>query len=392
MSSREEIRKWIWQHKNYPKFSYDRGKLSTLISEIEYLRGVLDGYSKLFNKNDIRKIEIDRLTDEAIHTSLIEGEVFKRESVRSSLRKRLDKEFDARSDKYATASTDSLVEILLDCSLNKNPLTLERLHGWHNCLFEHSYSKLHKINVATFRKNDDMEVISGAIGHERVHYLAPPSDKIDEDIKSLLLYCNTEYENIYIKSAIAHLWFVIIHPYEDGNGRVARAITDYMLTRGITFTQFKLYSISTAINSDRKGYYDILDKTTNLFKNREFNIAPWIEWHLITLRNAMQSGLKSIEYLVQKTKFWDKYREYALNERQIKVINKILDIGSENFKGGISTKKYISLTKVSKATAVRDISQLVEFGCIEQMEGSSGRNTRYKLQMVTQKDESEIYF
>lgn len=385
MSSKEEIRKWIWQHKNYPKFSYDKGKFSTLISEIEYLRGVLDGYSKLFNKDDIRKIEIDRLTDEAIHTSLIEGEVFKRESVRSSLRKRLDKEFDARSDKYATASTDSLIEILLDCSLNKNPLTLERLHGWHNCLFEHSYSKLHKINVATFRKNDDMEVISGAIGHERVHYLAPPSDKIDEDIKSLLLYCSTEYENIYIKSAIAHLWFVIIHPYEDGNGRIARAITDYILTRGTTFTQFKLYSISTAINSDRKGYYDILDKTTNLFKNREFNITSWIEWHLITLRNAMQSGLKSIEHLVQKTKFWDKYREYALNERQIKVINKILDMGSENFEGGISTKKYISLTKVSKATAVRDISQLVEFGCIEQMEGSSGRNTRYKLQMVTSK-------
>jgi len=379
MSSQKEFKKWIWQHKNYPNFYYDKEKLSTLINQIEYLRGVLDGYSKLFNENDIQKIEIERLTDEAIHTSLIEGEVFKRESVRSSLRKRLDKEFDAKSDKYATAITDSLVEILIDCSLNKEPLTLDRLHGWHNCLFEHQYSKLHKISVATFRKNDDMEVVSGAIGYEKVHYLAPPVKKIDEDIKKLFVYCNDSDENIYIKSAITHLWFVIIHPYEDGNGRVARAITDYILTQGTTFTQFKLYSISTVINSDRKGYYDILDNTTNLFKNRDLNITPWIQWHLNTLKNAMQNGLKSIECLIQKTKFWDKYREFALNERQIKVINKILNMGSENFEGGISTKKYIALTKVSKATAVRDISQLVEFGCIKQIEGSSGRNIRYEL-------------
>ena len=379
MSTQKEIRKWIWQHQKYPNFLYDKEKFSILISEIEYLRGVLDGYSKLFNEDDIRKIEIDRLTDEAIHTSLIEGEVFKRESVRSSFQKRLDKEFDARSDRYATATTDSLVEILIDCSLNKGPLTVERLHGWHNCLFEHQYSKLHRVNVAIFRENDDMEVISGAIGYEKIHYLAPPSDVIDEEMKRLLKYCNEKNENIYVKSAIVHLWFVIIHPYEDGNGRVARAITDYMLIQGTTFTQFKLYSISTAINNDRKGYYEILDKTTNLFKNREFDITHWIEWHLSILKDAMQNGLKSIEYLVQKTKFWDKYREHVLNDRQIKVLNKILDIGYENFEGGISTKKYISLTKVSKATAVRDISQLVELGCIKQIEGSSGRNIRYKL-------------
>jgi len=379
MGGDEEDIKWIWQHKNYPTFAYDKGQLSTLISDIEYLRGVLDGSSKLFNEDALRKIEIERLTDEAISTSLIEGEVFQRESVRSSLRKRLDKEFDARSDTYATATTDSLVEILIDCGLNKEPLTLDRLHGWHNCLFENQYSQLYKINVATFRKNDDMEVVSGAIGYEKVHYLAPPVAKIEADIKKLFAYCNESDENIYIKSAIAHLWFVIIHPYEDGNGRIARAITDYILTQGTTFTQFKLYSISTAINGDRKGYYEILDKTTNLLKNRKFDITPWIEWHLNTLKNAMQSSLKSIEYLVEKTKFWDKYRKYAFNERQIKVINKILDMGSENFEGGISTKKYISLTKVSKATAVRDISYLVKLGVLQQIEGSSGRNTRYRL-------------
>ena len=377
----EENIQWIWQHEKYPNFYYDKERLVTLIGELEYLRGVLDGYSKLFAQEDIRRIEIERLTDEAVSTSLIEGEMFQRESVRSSLRKRLDREFDARNDTYATASTDSLVEILLDCSLNKEALTLDRLHGWHNCLFEHRYSQLHKISVATFRTNDDMEVISGAIGYEKVHYLAPPAERIQKDMQKLLEYCNSSDENIYIKSAVVHLWFVIIHPYEDGNGRIARAITDYILSQGTTFTQFKLYSISTAINSDRKGYYDILDNTTNLSKNSEFDITPWIEWHLKTLKNAMQSGLKSIEYLVQKTKFWDRYKNYPLNERQIKVLNKILDMGSENFEGGISTKKYISLTKVSKATAVRDISQLVEYGCIKKIAGCNGRNVRYEVNL-----------
>ena len=224
-----------------------------------------------------------------------------------------------------------------------------------------------------------MEVVSGAIGYEKVHYKAIPASKIDTDIDKFLEYCNTSDENIYIKSAIAHLWFVIIHPYDDGNGRVARAITDYILSKNISNIDFKLYSISTAINNDRKGYYDILDKTTNLFLNKNFDITSWLVWHLTILKNAMIEALKNIEYIVQKTKFWDKYRKYPLNERQIKVLNKILDMGVENFEGGLNTKKYISITKVSKATAVRDIKNLVELGCIKQIEGTAGRNVRYKV-------------
>ena len=376
---KEDIKKWIWQHPNYPNFNYDKSQLSELISQIDYHRGILDGMTKLFNQDDIRKIQIDTLTDEAINTSLIEGEVFKRESVRSSFRKKLDKDFDALSDKYSTKATDNLVEILIDCSLNKNPLTLERLHGWHNCLFENNYSKLNRINIASFRKDDDMEVISGAIGFEKVHYKAIPASKIDDDIKNFLEYCNTSSENIYIKCAIAHLWFVSIHPYDDGNGRISRAITDYILSKYSSNIDFKLYSISTAINSDRKAYYEILDKTTNLFLNRTFDITPWLIWHLNILKNAMQNALLNIEHLIQKTKFWDIHRNQPLNERQIKVLNKIFDVGIDNFEGGLNTKKYISLTKVSKATASRDISELIEFECIKQIEGTAGRNIRYTI-------------
>ena len=377
----KEIVKWIWQHPQYPKFNYDKSQMIELINQIDYHRGILDGISKVYSQDDILKIEIDTLTDEAINTSLIEGEVFKRESVRSSFRKKLDKDFDARGDKYSTAATDSLVEILLDCSMNKEPLRIERLHGWHNCLFENSYTRLRKINIATFREHDDMEVISGAIGFEKVHYKAIPVSNMHEDIDNFLHYCNNSDENIYIKSAIAHLWFVSIHPYYDGNGRISRAITDFILSKNRSNTQFKLYSISTAINNDRKGYYDILDKTTNLFLNKNFDITPWILWQLNILKNAMINGLKNIEYLIQKTKFWDKHRIYSLNERQIKVLNRVLDMGTENFEGGISTKKYISLTKVSKATAIRDISELVIYGCIIQVDGTSGRNIRYTINL-----------
>lgn len=377
----KEIFKWIWQHPQYPKFNYDKAQLIELIGQIDYHRGILDGISKLFSQDDIRQIEIDTLTDEAINTSLIEGEVFKRESVRSSFRKKLDKDFDARSDKYSTAATDSLVEILIDCSINKESLSVERLHGWHNCLFENSYTRLRKINIASFREHDDMEVVSGAIGFEKVHYKAVPVSAIQEDMKNFLDYCNTSDENIYIKSAIAHLWFVSIHPYDDGNGRISRAITDYILSKYTLNTQFKLYSISTAINNDRKGYYDILDNTTNLYLNKTFDITPWILWQLNILKNAMTNGLKNIEYLIQKTKFWDKHRAQPLNERQIKVLNRVLDKGTENFEGGISTKKYISLTKVSKATAIRDISELVKYGCITQVDGMGGRNVRYTINL-----------
>jgi Fic family protein len=376
----KEIKKWIWQHQEYPNFKYNKSKLTELISQIDYSRGILDGVSKLFSEEDIINIEIETLTDEAINTSLIEGEVFKRESVRSSFSKKLDKEFDGRYDKYSTRATDNLVEILIDSNLNKNDLNLERLHGWHNCLFEHTqYSKLNRIDIAKFRSHSDMEVVSGAIGHEKVHYKAVPLESLDSDMEEFLKYCNESDENIYIKSAIAHIWFVIIHPYDDGNGRIARAITDYILSGNTSSTEFKLYSISTAISNDRVGYYEILDIATNLFLNKEYDLTPWLEWHLKILNYAIDQALKNIEYLIQKTKFWDIHRKNALNERQIKVLNKILDMGSENFEGGLSTKKYISMTQVSKATAIRDINELLEFGCIEQIKDTAGRNIRYKV-------------
>jgi len=375
----KSIPKWIWQHENYPHFTYDKDALIDILGSLEYHRGILDGVSKLFNETDIQAMEIETLLEEAINTSEIEGEYLKRESVRASLLKKLDTGFDTTQDS-STHQTDALIDILIDSSMNKSPLTLTRLHGWHNSLFVSGYSKLNPIKVATFRTHNDMEVVSGAIGHEKVHYLAPPQKQIASDIDTLLTWCNNSKENIYIKSALAHLWFVSIHPYDDGNGRISRALTDYILSsQDESTTRFKLYSISTAINSDRRGYYDILDKTTNLFVNRKFDFTPWVLWHLKTLDKAMQIAHKNIEYTIQKTKFWDKHRDKNFNDRQVKVLNKVLDKGSENFLGGISTKKYMAMTKVSKATAIRDIKELVGYECVKAVEGASGRNLRYEV-------------
>ncbi len=374
------IKKWIWQHELYPDFRYDKTSLIDLLVKVEYNHGILNGIVKAFNEEEIQKIEVEALLNEAVNTSLIEGEYLQRESVRASLLKRLSSKYDVEKDS-STHQSDALAEVLIDCSMNRTALSVERLHGWHNSLFVTGYSGLQKIKVASFREHDDMEVVSGAIGREKVHYKAPPEDLIESDVDALLKWISASDESVYIKSALAHLWFVSIHPYDDGNGRIARAIADYILSSSEErHTDFKLYSLSTAIYEQRKAYYDMLDKTTNLLINRDFDFTSWVKWHLEIINQAMINAQKEIEYLVEKTKFWDKHRTDALNERQIKVLNKVLSVGKENFEGGISTKKYISMTKVSKATAIRDIQDLVEKGCVVQLSGSSGRNVRYQIQ------------
>jgi len=373
----DSIKKWVWQHENYPNFSYDKHPLKELLTSLDYRRGLLDGVAKFFSERDRVSVEIDILTQEALHTSEIEGEYLHRESVQNSLQKRLDKDFSELKDS-STHQSDALVAVLLDCSLNREPLDVERLHGWHNALFEGKrFDVLSKIDVASFRTHDEMEVVSGAIGYEKVHYVAVPQKQIEKDMLELLEWCNGVDENIYIKSALAHLWFVIVHPYDDGNGRIARAITDYLLSSQSNEKAFKLYSFSMAVNSDRKGYYAILDRTTNLFKNRNYDFTPWLLWHLKTLNHAMEMALERIDEVISKTKFWDRCRDKSLNIRQLKVLNKVLDKG--NFEGGINTKKYMAITKTSRATAVRDINELLEYGCIVQIEGSLGRNVRYEV-------------
>lgn len=349
---------YIWQSKNYPNFKYNHIELNSLIENIQENETTLKNILNI-DKNEEINLKIDTLTKEIMNSSLIEGELLRRDSVRSSLQKKLDKNFDNLSDKKATRQTDNLASLLLDTNLNKAPLTKQRLHGWHNALFEDGYSGLYKINVAKFRDNE-MQVISGKIGHENIIYEALPKIDIEQNIENFLKYCNESSENAYIKSSIAHLWFVIIHPYDDGNGRISRAIADYILPN----EDIKLYSISSEIMANRKEYYEILEKTTK--NNENCDITDWLKWHLSIINEALKNGIKQITNVLYKAKFWDNYKD-KLNERQTKAINKILDIGISDFDGFLTTRKYLSLAKLNKNDinlAHQDLNELVELGCL----------------------------
>lgn len=352
-------KQWIWQHENYPNFFYDKAVIDSIIVEIEKNHKTLKDIVGKINKNDFLQAQINALENEIINSSLIEGEVLNRSSVRSSIKKKLDKNFDGLADTYATRQTDNLTALLLDANLNKTPMTFERLHGWHNALFESGYKGLYKIKIAKFR-DDKMQVVSGAIGHEKIHYEAVPADHIEKDMKLFLDFINNSSLNPYIKSSIAHLWFVAIHPYDDGNGRITRALADYCLPND----NIKMYSISSVIQTQKKDYYEILEQTTKLKNNPNYDFTAWIKWHLEITNYAIKHSIDLVNNIVFKTNFWDKFRNCNLSSTQQKVLNKVLDIGINNFRGGIDVAKYTSIAKISKELAKKEIYELVKIGCL----------------------------
>ncbi|MEE8588346.1 MAG: Fic family protein [Sulfurimonadaceae bacterium] len=366
-------KKWIWQQSEYPNFTYDKTKLDDLLLDVKYHQGVLNGIYSHINKDDLLQTQLEILTQDALDTSAIEGELLSRDSVRSSISKRLG--IDIEANDSSTPSTDGLIDILLDATTHfKMPFSLKRLFGWHNALFPTGYSGLVEINVASFRGDDDMEIVSGPIGREKVHYVAPPRESLEKEVDHFLAWFNNDEDVSIIKAGIAHLWFVIIHPLDDGNGRIARAITDMLLAKEAN-QPLKFFSISSAIKNDRKRYYEVLEKTTS----GTLDITMWLVWFLETLLASLKSAKMSIEFILQKTAFWDRHRNTVLNERQIKVLNRLLDAESGNFEGGINTRKYVSLTKVSKPTASRELKDLLEKECIIQRAGTSGRSISYEV-------------
>ncbi len=372
----EQTNKWIWQHKNYPHFPYDHTELDSLLSSVSRNTGILEGTINSLNADNITSIQIDAVTNEIVASSEIEGEILNRDSVRSSVRKRLDETFDYENDR-STHHTDGLVDVLMDSSFNHEPLTAERLHGWHNALFPSGYSGLHKIDVAKYR-SEEMSVVSGRGIKEKVHYEAPPYTILESEMNKFLDYVNTSKDNPYIKSAIAHLWFVAIHPYDDGNGRITRAIANHVLSKELGFNH-KYFSISSAVRDDKKSYYDILERTNKLLYNQEFDFTEWIEWHTHMINNAITISLENIKMVVDKTKFWDRARNLNLNEKQTKVLNRLLDAGAGKFEGGLTNKKYRGITGTTQVTASRHIKELVDKGLLREVEGHGGRSTCYDI-------------
>lgn len=376
------MKRWIWEQESYPHFTYDLNRLEYLMQEVSLEQGYLIAMTQTMDSDNIVQRQLEALMSEAISTAAIEGEILNRDSVKASISRKLGLIGIDSSKRDET--TDYLIEILIDANTNYDQdLTLERLFGWHNALFPRGYSGLSKINVATFRSEDPMEVIGGAAGKEKTYYVAPPRSILEHEMDLYLQWFNSTPPGL-IKACIAHLWFVIIHPFDDGNGRIGRAITDLVLSKIERSSISRLYSMSSAINNDRSGYYKALEKTTGYVhkEKNHLDITQWCEWFLATLHTALIDTKKKLKYIVQKTMFWDKFRNYELNPRQTKVLNKILDMGVENFQGSLSKKKYMIIADATSTTASRDIAQLIQIGCIRQVDGTNGRNIRYEILFV----------
>ena len=362
---------WIWQQKNWPNFTWDEKQLAPLLRELCFNQGVLVGRMGVQSTQQ-KQQALDTLLANIIHSSAIEGEKLNAFSVRSSLAKKLHID---EQPYPTTVQSDNLAEIMLDAINNTQaPLDLDRVLNWHRLLFAGEQSLFTQIEGGQLRGSDPMQVVSGRLDKPVLHFTAPPREVIENELTVFFNWFNTRCTDPqvdpYIRAAIAHLWFVTLHPLEDGNGRITRLITDLALAQEHK-ESIRFYAMSVAILEDRRGYYEILEAT----QRGDLRITKWIFWFLNTLNKAVEHTLKNIEQTVFKTNYWFKKDHTKLNEQQVKVLNKLLD---GQFEQGISTSQYQKVAKVSRATATRHLSDLQALGFIKKT-SAGGRSTRYKI-------------
>ncbi|PIE68565.1 MAG: cell filamentation protein Fic [Deltaproteobacteria bacterium] len=362
---------WIWQNKKWPEFTFDANELLPKLGTAFHLIGKLEAVSQSVSKEERLAAQESILADDAIETASIEGEMLRRSSVRSSIQKRIGLPVEKED---WDAHADGLIAVLLDArNPVSSPLTQKRLLGWHAGLFPTGYSGLKQIRVGRYRGNEEMQIVSGALGKEIVHYIAPPHDRLADEMDLFLRWVNTEsVHHPLIKAGIAHLWFIMIHPFEDGNGRLGRAITDYIMSSHYP-SLMQILSFSKHFSLNRKGYYAILEAAGK----QSLNITNWLSWFLETTISAMKEAHWLVDRVVVKTQFWQRHQTTPLNQRQQKVINRLLDAG-EKFEGAMTTREYAGMTKCSKVTASRDLADLVHKKMLQKT-ASGGRSTGYEI-------------
>ena len=362
---------WIWQYPDWPQFVYDIEILLPKLTALHRLIGALELTSRTLAGDELLDAREKVLTDDVLESSAIEGDILHRSSVRASIRKRLGLPVDIDD---SNRHTDALVAMLLDArKCSDSPLTEQKLFSWHASLFSTGYSGLHKIRVGKYRGKEEMQIVSGPIEKEKIHYIAPPRSQIEDDITLLLTHINKKKEqDPLLQAGVAHLWFIMIHPFDDGNGRIARAITDYILCAQYS-QMMQIISLSKQISMDKKGYYTTLEQAGK----GGLDITAWLSWFLDTFAKALHESQWTIEWKIKKNTSWQKYKETPFNDRQHKVLNRLLDSG-EKFEGGITTRKYAGMTKCSKVTASRDLSDLEEKNILRKRLGG-GRSTSYEI-------------
>ena len=362
---------YIWQADDWPNWHYDLSALTWSLTDVSRAQGVLLGRVADVGLALRDQASLAALTEDVVKTSEIEGEVLNVESVRSSIARRLGVDIGAVAP--VDRHVEGVVEMVLDAtSRSAEPLTAERLFGWHAALFPTGYSGVSKIAIGQWREDTDgpMQVVSGPVGRRKVHYQAPPADVLSVEMAKFLSWANAESgEPALIKAGLAHLWFVTLHPFDDGNGRIARAVGDLFLARADRSSQ-RFYSLSAQIQRERKDYYDVLERTQKGTRD----VTGWLSWFLGTLARAVASAQITLDAVMVKARFWRRWAGTPLNERQLKLLNRLLD----GFEGKLTSSKWAAIAKCSPDTALRDINALLERGVLKKSPGG-GRSTGYEL-------------
>lgn len=363
---------WIHKHQNWPNFTWDAKQLASKLADVRHRQGRLLGRMEKLGFELKQEANLSTLTNDIVKSSAIEGENLNPEEVRSSIARRLG--IDIAGLIPASRDVEGIVEMMLDATqMFLKPLTKERLFSWHAALFPTGRSGMHRITVGGWRTIEagPMQVVSGPIGREKVHFEAPSAEKCDAEITAFLTWFEQQSDvDPVLRAGIAHLWFVTIHPFEDGNGRIARAIADMALARADRIPD-RFYSLSTQIESERKDYYNQLEKQ----QHSTPEITSWLTWFLDCLGRAISNAEDALSSILFKAKLWDWINQNPVNERQRLIINRMLE---DDFKGYMNTSKYAKLAKCSNDTALRDIQNLKKRGIFIQNPGS-GRSTSYRL-------------
>ena len=366
---------YIHERPDWTEWQWSDKKLLPLVSRVRILQGRLLGKLLTLGFDVNVEAQLDAVTLEIVKTSEIEGESLNNEQVRSSVARYLG--VDDGSMPTATREIDAVVEMMLNATYHyKRPLSLDDLMGWHRALFPDNYSGLYPIKAGSIRDDSQgpMQVVSGGYGREQVHFVAPSADRLSDELDKFLSWFNTppnelEGMDLVIKAGIAHLWFVTVHPFEDGNGRLTRAITERALAQSDDSSQ-RFYSMSAQILKQRNDYYKILERT----QKGDTDITAWLVWFLQTLEQALIAAQTTTDKIIHKASFWQTHRQHALNTRQVNMLNTLLT----DFYGKLTTKKWSVMTKCSIDTGLRDINDLIEKGMLRKSE-ASGRSTSYEL-------------
>jgi len=365
---------YIHELPDWPKFHWDHQKLATPLASVRHNQGRLIGHMEALGFELQQEAVLQTLTEDVVKSSEIEGEKLDASQVRSSIARRLG--MDVGAIEKADRNVEGVVEMMLDATRHYDePLTKERLSSWHAALFPTGRSGMHKIRVGAWRDDHagPMQVVSGPVGRERPHFEAPAAERLDREMNAFLDWFNAENAgtdfDAVLKAALAHLWFVTIHPFADGNGRIARAIADLALARSEKSSR-RFYSMSAQILQERNGYYEILERT----QKGTLDITPWMNWFLTCLGRAIDGAQTVLAAVLQKARFWQAIREVQINHRQRLLLNRLLD----GFDGNLTTSKWATIAKCSSDTAMRDLLDLVERRILVRNPGA-GRSTSYSL-------------